>query len=215
VSSLLVQYGCGWIAPHDWLNFDSSPTLRFERLPIVGQVYTKNPTRFPHNVKYGDIVRGLPVPYDSVQCLYASHVLEHLAYDDALIALKNSFSILKPGGIFRLIVPDLFSRASRYIDRHKLGSPQAAEEFMDATWLGDRRRPAGILENIIATFGGNRHRWMWDEASMKAALTSAAFTNIRRCEFGDSVDARFSAVEDKERFYFGGIPEIAIECSKC
>ncbi|MQP68452.1 hypothetical protein GE253_24335 [Niveispirillum sp. SYP-B3756] len=56
-----VQYGCGWTAPPGWHNFDASPTLRFERLPLVGRLYSKNGRRFPDNVRYGDIVRGLPL----------------------------------------------------------------------------------------------------------------------------------------------------------
>jgi len=54
-----VQYGCGWSAPINWRNFDASPTLRFERIPIVGRFYTKNASRFPRNVEFGDIVCGL------------------------------------------------------------------------------------------------------------------------------------------------------------
>ena len=41
-----VQYGCGFSAPEQWLNFDASPTLRFERLPIIGSLYTKNKSDF-------------------------------------------------------------------------------------------------------------------------------------------------------------------------
>ena len=57
-----VQYGCGWSAPKEWRNFDASLTLRFERLPLIGHLYTKNESRFPGNVEYGDIVKGLPIP---------------------------------------------------------------------------------------------------------------------------------------------------------
>ena len=46
-------------APSDFDNFDVSPTLRFERIPIFGALYTKNSTRFPANVKYGNIAYGL------------------------------------------------------------------------------------------------------------------------------------------------------------
>ena len=96
--SKYVQYGCGWSAPKEWQNFDASPTLRFERLPIVGYLYTKNKSRFPNNVKYGDIVKGLPVPADSCKGVYCSHVLEHLSLDDFRVALRNTVTILQPGG---------------------------------------------------------------------------------------------------------------------
>src|SRR5689334_10934707 len=92
-----VQYGCGLSAPDGWLNFDASPTLRFERSPI-GFLYTRNGTRFPKAVRYGDIVRGLPIPNDSCHGLYCSHVLEHLALAECDRALTNSFHLLEPGG---------------------------------------------------------------------------------------------------------------------
>jgi len=106
-NSYYVQYGCGWSAPVGFRNFDASPTLRFERLPLLGKLYTKNNSRFPENVEYGDIVKGLPVPPTSCEAVYCSHVLEHLSLDDFRKALRNTHRILKSGGTFRLVVPDL------------------------------------------------------------------------------------------------------------
>ncbi len=53
-----MQYGCGFNAPSGWKNFDVSPTLRFERLPLIGRLYSKNQQRFPENVEYGDQMAG-------------------------------------------------------------------------------------------------------------------------------------------------------------
>jgi hypothetical protein len=214
MAALSVQYGCGFSPADGWLNFDSSPTLRFERLPMIGALYTKNATRFPPSVRYGDIVKGLPVADGSVQRLYASHVLEHLAYEDAIIAIRNSFKALAPGGVFRLIVPDLAARARRYIQRADRGDTDAAEEFMESTVLGRRRRPKGPLGGVSALFGGAQHLWMWDEASMAQALTRAGFTDVRRCRSGDSGDAMFDVVEDQGRFVDGDIVEIAMACRR-
>src|SRR5262249_54197655 len=105
--SKYVHYGCLFCAPKSWLNFDASPTLIFERIPIVGRFYTKNQQRFPTNVRYGDIVKGLPIPEDSCRGLYCSHVLEHLARRDCQRALRNSYGYLQPGGTFRMVLPDL------------------------------------------------------------------------------------------------------------
>lgn len=89
---LYVQYSCAWCAPAGWTNFDASPTLRFERLPIIGNLYTKNENRFPENVEYGDIVKGLPVPDDSCKGIYCSHVLEHLSLSDFRVALSRRWN---------------------------------------------------------------------------------------------------------------------------
>src|SRR5687767_6441655 len=108
MTGLYVQFGCGLSAPDGWLNFDSSPTLRAQRLPLIGSAIARaSDTRFPEAVRYGDIVTGLPVADGSCKGVYASHVLEHLALEDMRTALRNTWKILEPGGVFRLVVPDL------------------------------------------------------------------------------------------------------------
>ena len=86
-----VQYGCGFSAPSEWINYDASPTLYYERIPIIGKLYTRNNIRFPENVKFGDIIKGLPEEQDSCDGVYCSHVLEHLSYEDFIIAIKNTY----------------------------------------------------------------------------------------------------------------------------
>ena len=190
---LYVQYGCGWCAPEGWLNFDASPTLRFERLPMLGGLYTRNAERFPAAVRYGDIVRGLPVAADSCAGIYCSHVLEHLSLEEADAALANTRRYLAPGGTFRLVVPDLAQLARDYLAN---ASTQAAHEFMDAAYLGQRQRSRGLRGALASWLGNSRHQWMWDEKSMRERLEKAGFTRIRRCDFGDATDRRFDAVEE-------------------
>lgn len=192
-----VQYGCGWSAPEGWRNFDSSPTLRFERLPLIGHIYTKNDTRFPENVEYGDIVKGLPIPSESCKGVYSSHVLEHLALEDFRIALLNTLKILVPGGVFRLVVPDLEYSARRYVESL---SNAAAFEFIRATHLGRESRPRGI-KGLAATWLGNSHHlWMWDYTSIQLELAEAGFAGVRRATFGDSSDPMFRTVEKEDRW---------------
>ena len=42
-----IQYGCGCCAPDTWLNFDTSPTLWFERLALVGKLEKKAIHKMP------------------------------------------------------------------------------------------------------------------------------------------------------------------------
>ena len=97
-----VQYGCGFSAPQSWRNFDASLTLRFERLPIIGTLYTKNSARFPENVEFGYIVYGLPVKENSCQGVYCSHILEHLSLEDFRKALPEvKFKQFYGGRLFK------------------------------------------------------------------------------------------------------------------
>lgn len=207
---LYIQYGCGTCAPEGWTNFDASPTLRLQRLPIIGKYLRRDKIDFPDAVRFGDIRRGLPVAAQSCKGVYASHVLEHLALVDFEIALRETFRILRPGGIFRLIVPDLGYYCEIYIAARDSGDSEACSTFMRTTHLGQMRRAQGPLRAWLASLPNNSHMWMWDYAGMSAALASHGFVDIRRAAFGDCADPAFAAVENLGRFQNA----CAIECRK-
>lgn len=202
-----VQYGCGFSSPASWRNFDASPTLRFERLPLIGGLYTKNERRFPENVEYGDIVKGLPVPDASCRLVYCSHILEHLALDDSRTALRNTYRILEKGGRFRLVLPDLTQLVEDYVHDP---SEEAAISFIRETALGRERRNRTLKAFVVEWFGSGQHLWMWDYKSVSRELREAGFTEIRRAVFGDSEDPSFAEVEDEERWR--GC--LGVECTK-
>jgi len=197
---MYVQFGSGFCAPDGWHNFDASPTVRFERLPLVGRWYTKNNRRFPDGVRYGDVVKGLPIAAGSCAGVYASHVLEHLALDDCRRALREAYRILAPGGIVRIVVPDLRTAAKRYVVAADRGEKAAAYTFMRDTSLGVEARPRRMFGRVAELVGNSRHLWMWDEAALSSELEAAGFVHIRRAERGDSGDPAFELVENPLRF---------------
>lgn len=211
MSNVYVQFGCGLSAPDGWLNFDASPRLRFERLPLVRKAMGAR-AFFPAAVRYGDIIRGLPVSNGTVKGLYASHVLEHLHRTDLEIALSNAFRLMQPGGVFRLIVPDLAWRVDDYVRTR--GDSEAADILQDRLHFRRRASVQGLLGRLRAAFGLSMHQWMYDEPLMSQLLASAGFVAIRRCHFGDSDDLAFAAVEDEGRFIDMGFEELALECRK-
>ncbi len=195
-----MQFGCGWSAPSEWINFDASPTLRFERLPLVGLAYTKNAARFPKNVRYGDIVRGLPVPPNSCRGVYASHVLEHLTREDFEKALAEVYRILAVGGLFRVVVPDLEKAARSYVAELESGATDANDVFMRRTSLGREAGDRSIFHKLQSLLGNRHHMWMWDTVGLAHRLSSHGFKVVRRCEFNDCVDRMFCLVEEEHRF---------------
>lgn len=202
-----IQFGCGFSAPEGWLNFDASPTLRFERLPLVGKLYTRNAQRFPPSVRYGDVVKGLPIAAASCRGVYCSHILEHLALDDLDAALKNVYLYLAPGATFRMVLPDLKRLARDYCASN---DPRASFKFMEDSYLGEKTRPRGLSGLARRWLGNSAHLWMWDERSLGLKLAEHGFREIRRAEFGDAEDTKFNEVEDAGRF--AGC--LAMQCRK-
>ena len=207
MNNFYVQYGCGWSAPKEWRNFDASPTLRFEKLPIIGALYTRNERRFPDNVEYGDIVKGLRISRKSCKVVYCSHVLEHLSLGDFRVALKNTHEILQDGSTFRFVLPDLDFHVREYVDNK---SHDAALSFMMETGLGQENNSRNFLGKILSSYGNSRHLWMWDYKSIEAELLNAGFHEVRRAVFGDSTDSMFLMVEDRTRWNSA----LGVECKK-
>jgi len=206
-----VQYGCGLSAPAEWRNYDASPTLRIQKTPLLGDLLKgRLNTVFPENVLYGDIIKGLPEFNNSCDGVYCSHTLEHLSLEDFKIALANTYKILKPGGIFRCIVPDLELAARTYLQQLDEGRKDASIGFMNNTLLGLKQRPRGAKQQAEALLGNAHHLWMWDRHSLSQALEQAGFHSIRTCQFNDCEDPMFHLVEDKDRFN----EAVALECKK-
>jgi SAM-dependent methyltransferase len=207
-----VQYGCGLCAPEGWINFDASPRLRIERAYGLRTVLRAAVGHaFPPNVRPGDIVRGLPVADGSAQAAYCSHVLEHLPRDDVTAALRNTFRLLRPGGVFRLVVPDLQWRAARYVEAASGADPAAADGLIDSCLLGTRSNPRTPVDWLRKQLGRSAHLWMYDFAALERLLAEAGFAQIRRCTLGDGDDPMFLLVEQADRFYEAGEAELSIQ----
>jgi hypothetical protein len=198
--SLYVQYGCGLSSPDGWLNFDSSPTLRLQKIPVFGKLVKK--VRFPSSVLFGDIIKGLPgVKTSTCDGVYCSHVLEHLSLEDFRLALKNTYELLKVDGIFRCVLPDLETAIDEYVEDRAAGNSEASLKFLEKTLLGINSRPKDFKGKIISLFGNSHHLWMWDKYSLEKELIKVGFKHVRRCSFNDSKDSNFTKVEDSGRFY--------------
>lgn len=193
-----IQYGCGLTAPTSWRNFDASPTLRLQRAPWpCGPLAKRLRVRFPDTVEYGDVTGRLPLADGSCEAVYCSHVLEHLSLEDFRRALLETKRVLKVGGIFRGVLPDLEYIARKYIEDH---SSDASIRFMRDTILGRENRVRGFIGMIEQVLGNRDHLWMWDYKGLELELGRAGFFEIRRAYFGDGQLDAFRAVEEADRW---------------
>ena len=211
-NSKYVNYGCGLSAPKEWINFDVSPTLRLQNTPIIGSLLSKSlNVSFPENVKYGNIISGLPIEDDSCNGVYCSHTLEHLALEDFRVALRNTLKILKPNAIFRCVVPDLEYAARTYLKDLEAGNRIANYEFIkENLHFGLEQKPKGFKGFLSTLLGNSHHLWMWDSESLSKELEDAGFKAIRKCNFNDCEDKMFNIIEERSRFQNA----VAIECRK-
>ena len=207
-NDLYIQYGCGLSCPDNWVNFDSSPTLLMQKIPLIGRfIRRKGLEPFPRGIRYASVVKGLPLAEGQCKGVYCSHVLEHLSIVDFRAAIKETYRCLGSGGTFRLVLPDLQRYVREYTESE---SETPSVDFITATALGVERRRRGLNAILYALFAGSNHLSMWDEKTMTHELKEVGFQEIRRASIGDSRDPRFAEVEAPNRWEL----HLGMECVK-
>lgn len=91
----MLNVGCGDRYHPDWVNLDMNPSA-------------------PKIIQY-DIRKKLPFANHTFDCVYHSHVLEHLTRKDGDALIQECRRVLKPGGIIRIAVPNLEAIAYSYL----------------------------------------------------------------------------------------------------
>ena len=123
----------------------------------------------------GDIRDMSQFADDSVQAIYASHVLEHIGQQAVLSTLKGLRRILAPGGQLSISVPDLEVLSRVIID-------QGAS--LDKRFLAMRMMFGGQVDSHDFHYFG----WTWD--FMCSYLKSAGFSRVEKVQdFGLFRDA--------------------------
>jgi predicted SAM-dependent methyltransferase len=198
-----LQFGCGSSNPESFINYDSSFNLYIQR--SIFRFFWHHKVKYPDDVLFGDVVKGLPVTPNSMKGIYSSHVIEHLSYNDCRRALRNCFSYLEKGGIFRCVLPNIEAQIKVYLMQKEASDKQAANKFMRYTFLGYEERPSSIRALISWYLATDKHFWMWDYDSLSTELLEAGFSSVKRSSFNMSADPVFNTAEDPSRFEFSAL----------
>jgi SAM-dependent methyltransferase len=175
-----LNLGCGLSIAPGWINIDNSPNARLARYPWIRWTLWKlgilsdrlYSVGWSDSIQTYDLKKALPYKDSSVDYVYTSHFLEHLELKDSQRLMSEVFRILKPGGIVRVVIPDLALGARQYVAAIEANpdDASAAHEFVD--WL-QLNRP-GLRDP---------HLWMYDAASLSAMLNQVGFSEVVVCEY--------------------------------
>jgi ubiquinone/menaquinone biosynthesis C-methylase UbiE len=104
-----VNLACGsvFVTGDDWLNFDYASSC-----PAVHAA---------------DLLSQLPLEKNSASLVYSSHFLEHIPRAQVTAFLSECWRILHPGGVLRLVVPDLENLCRTYLDHRDRGEHAEAD----------------------------------------------------------------------------------------
>lgn len=200
----ILNLGCGAKTSVDSnvVNIDWSILLRIKKsklLNFLSPLFLKGERLekfklLPDNIMVYNLAKGIPFDSDSIDVVYHSHVLEHLDIDVAEKFLIEVKRVLKPGGIHRIVVPDLESVCLAYIT-HII----ACETSPDESYCHDshvaklleqsvRKEASGTsqqnllrrsVENLIlgdARRRGETHQWMYDRINLREKLINVGYS---------------------------------------
>lgn len=187
LNSEYLHLGCGLNAPESWLNVDGSLQVIFAKKPRVKQVlvnlglYSRHQAEipWPSNILHSDLRKPLPFRDNQFVAVYSSHTLEHLFHSEAITLVNECFRVLKPGGICRIVVPDLAAAICRYLaNAQDHDADIAAYHFMEELLVHSRAPQKGLLGLYHRLVGFHQHKWMYDAASLRKLLIDAGFVNV-------------------------------------
>jgi SAM-dependent methyltransferase len=163
---LKLHIGCGPYLLPDWINIDIHPA------PLATNV-----------------LWGLPFAEGSARLVFLSHLLEHLFYpNDVHPFLVDIRRVLAPGGVVRVVVPDI----AQCIDAYQNNDAEFFAERRQHWGAGDGRTTR--MEDFLAYAGAGpdpawlfqAHKFGYDFATLQRALERAGFVDIERSSFNAS-----------------------------
>lgn len=154
-----LNLGCGNRLIEGWINIDIVSDKQNVIIDDVGKLYT--------------------IPDQTVDLMYASHVLEHFGRHEIDDVLKVWSKKIKSGGILRVAVPDFEAVCKRYLE-------------------------SGNIQELLGFINGGQrnqydyHKVNFDITKLSNHLINAGFTNIRRYDWRST---EHSYIDDYSQSY--------------
>lgn len=191
----LLNLGCGNCTPTGWENVDYAFGARLTRLPgftAINRRLRLFNLDWDKRIKLHDLRKPLPWSSNSVRAIYSSHTLEHLSREQGRRLLQEACRILIPGGILRIVVPDLAQMVRDYTS----GSIPA-DHFLDhlgvLTANGD-----GSAKEYLEPLISFPHKCMYDESTLLTLFDESGFDAEAR-SYLDSAIPGIGDIETEER----------------
>ena len=170
-----LNLGCFDQSIAGWVNTDITPHIFVAKVPgaafllrklgkMTEERYQQHQRGVFDKVKYLNLAKSFPFDANSFDNAFSAHVFEHLYREQAVHCAREIHRVLKPGGIFRVSVPDL-DRAVRQYD------PSSPETLLKLIYESDQPRDK------------NRHHWMYNQHNMGRLLRDAGFSEVSCCQY--------------------------------
>ncbi len=199
-----INIGCSTTPTIGWKNYDNSPAIFLAKFGVLADLFFKLKFISDHQYEvvnfyrknkiiWADVTKSLPIESNTVNTIYSSHMFEHLDKNEASKCLLEMKRVLKPGGILRLVLPNMRKYINEYLIDNDL------DKLIETSCLGTEK-PQSIIEKIKFFLSGPRHHlWMYDEDSLSKLLKKYEFTDIKILKPGETNIKNYGELNLRER----------------
>ena len=143
---------------------------------------------------YLDATTRWPVEDDSVECVYADNVIEHITLDAGRRMLTEAARCLKPGGVIRLVTPDIRTHVEMYLSGDDPAQSPAGRLYQSLGLTVEH--PIDMVRIPIGSFG-HHEGYVYDFETLELELGRAGFTSPKRCELGESEHPDLAGLDNR------------------
>jgi ubiquinone/menaquinone biosynthesis C-methylase UbiE len=136
-----------------------------------------------------DLRRGIPLPNESVDRIYTSHMFEHIQYKELIVFIQECFRVLKKNGELSVCVPNAGLYIKAYVQGRRF-RPQGegyVSALVDTGSLIDQ-------VNYIA-YMDKQHNYMFDSENLVNTLKKVPFSEVRLRQFDEMLDLKSRDLE--------------------
>ena len=170
-----LHFGSFYGIHEGWLNTDVTPHLYVARLPGLAWLlhrlgkmtdarYEEHRKGMFRRVTYLNVIKPWPFADGRFEAIYSSHVLEHLTLRGARTCIAEAYRCLKPGGVLRILVPDLDDHVSEFRSESAMAW---AINFFEANEVSEK----------------NIHHFMYNFSSLSELMRECGFPIVERCDY--------------------------------
>ena len=202
--TIRVNFGCGMTPTEGWVNYDNSFAIKLAnssflyllakslRILSVAQIENVEWNK-KHKIYFADATKKIPLRDNSVECLYTSHMLEHVSREGVIVFLKEVMRLLEVNGVLRVAVPDLRIAINNYL------SEEDADSFMKGIHV--EAQPISKLIDKFRLFvtGYRHHQWMYDGKSLSLLMEELGFRDVRVYSKGETSIKNLNGLNLHER----------------
>jgi predicted SAM-dependent methyltransferase len=156
----------------------------------------------------GDITKPLALFDNSVDFVFTEHVQEHITHEEAYRFLKEVYRILKPGGVYRVIVPDVKKIQENANDHYLSLITESAPKWWPAAgmqWHGGQATVEDAVQTIVSCHG---HKALYT-ADLLLSMCEAVGFRAREVDYGKSIYPELDGIDSHWKYI--GLERVILE----